>query len=157
MQHRVPEVAPPQNPIPTSLHACQVCSQRFSSLLTLLHIAIMCLPERKCVEIEVTGGKNKCNLGLVRKSFHSPLPSGSISQPKAEVASDGGGCLSQEEGLCPPVAPLCPCLPIQTCGAPEGMEVLLWEAPAPLCRGSSLSTRVSQVKVPPSTAWELAR
>lgn len=112
MQHRVPEVAPPQNPIPTSLHACQVCSQRFSSLLTLLHIAIMCLPERKCVEIEVTGGKNKCNLGLVRKSFHSPLPSGSISQPKAEVASDGGGCLSQEEGLCPPVAPVTPSRPV---------------------------------------------
>lgn len=157
MRHRVPEVPPLQNSIPTSPHTCRVCFQRFSSLITLLHIAIICLPERKCGEIKVTGGKNKCNLGLVRKSFHSPLSSGSISHPKAEVASDDGGCLSQEEGLCPPVAPLCSCLPIQTRGAPEGMEVLLWEAPAPLCRGSSLSMRVSQVEVPPSTAWELAR
>lgn len=60
-------------------------------LLTLLHISITCLPERKHGEIKGTVGKNKPDCGLVKKSSQSPLPSGSISQ-KGEVTSDYGGC-----------------------------------------------------------------
>lgn len=59
----------------------KVCFWRLSLLLTLLHIAIMCLTERKHGEIKVAVGKNKPNHALVKKSSHSPLSQGSINHP----------------------------------------------------------------------------
>jgi len=60
----------------------------------LLPHAVTYLPGMKHGEMKVTDGKNKPSCGLVKKSFGSPLSSGSTHHHRGEVTSDYGGSLN---------------------------------------------------------------